>query len=166
MLQLSTRWCQLLIFDNCGHFNLTLLRWFCVPNITWFWWWCRHIYNLSIFSTYGSQIFLKLIWVLFIELLNIFFEICYKKINIFIFLFRILAPTCSRYCFTVNICWLASKSKKYLVYTAACSFFLTASYFAHQCYLGIIRNMGVYLMGYPVHTNMYYHAWYLVHPNR
>ena len=40
------------------------------------------------------------------------------------------------------------------VYTAECSFSLTASYYAYQCYLGLIRNIGVYLMGYPVHTNI------------
>ena len=52
-------WCQLLIFGNCGHFNLTFLRWFCIPNIIWFWWWCSHIYNWSISSTCGSRIFKK-----------------------------------------------------------------------------------------------------------
>ena len=41
-------------------------------------------------------------------------------------------------------------------YTAACGFSLTASYYAHQCYQGLIRNIGVYLMGCPVHTNMFY----------
>ena len=52
------------------------------------------------------------------------------------------------------------------LYTAEGSLSLTASYYAHQCYLGLIRNIGVYLMGYPVHTNMFYHALYLLHTNR
>ncbi len=39
-------------------------------------------------------------------------------------------------------------------YTAACNCSLTASYYAYQCYLDLIRNIGVYLLGYPVHTNM------------
>ena len=30
-------------------------------------------------------------------------------------------------------------------YTADCSSTLTASYYAHQCYLGLIRNIGVYM---------------------
>ncbi len=38
-------------------------------------------------------------------------------------------------------------------YTAQCSFFLTSSYYTYRYYLGLIRNIGVYLMGYPVHTN-------------
>ncbi len=39
-------------------------------------------------------------------------------------------------------------------YTAECCFSLTASYYADQCYQGLTRNIGVYLMGYPVHTNI------------
>ncbi len=44
-------------------------------------------------------------------------------------------------------------------YTAECSFFLIASYYAQQCYLGLIRNIGIYLMGCPVHTNMLEALW-------
>ncbi len=40
-------------------------------------------------------------------------------------------------------------------YTAAISFSPIASYYAYQCYLGLIRNIDVQLMGYPVHTNMF-----------
>ena len=45
----------------------------------------------------------------------------------------------------------------HIYYTAASRFSLTASYYAYQCYLGLIRNIGVYLMGYPVHTNIQCH---------
>ncbi len=37
------------------------------------------------------------------------------------------------------------RKKRRRKYTAECSFFLTASYYAYQYYLGLIRNIGVYM---------------------